>query len=237
MGLAKSVLSRMFMAAFNLNEKNILDAASMSAGGCFLDLGCDEGTWSMKIARRAGIQDVHGVEIVDERIAQAQAKGIKVTQADLNHNLPYDSNRFDLVHANQVIEHLHDVDTFVAEIFRVLKPGGRVIISTENGSSWHNIAAAIMGWQIFSLTNFSRLTGGVGNPIALHRGQAVAWGSWTHKIIFNYRGLCEFLQLHGFSDVKIKGAGYYPLPAFFGRLDPRHSHFITATGIKAPQQP
>ncbi len=57
---------------------------------------------------------------------------MRVSKSDLNGPLPFESNHFDLIHANQVIEHLHDVDTFMSEIFRVLAPGGMVIISTEN---------------------------------------------------------------------------------------------------------
>lgn len=52
-----------------------------------------------------------------------------------------------------MIEHVSNVDLFVSEVFRVLKKGGHAVISTENGSSWHNVFAAAMGWQIFSLTN------------------------------------------------------------------------------------
>jgi hypothetical protein len=53
--------------------------------------------------------------------------------------------------------------------------------------SW-NIFAAAMGWQIFSLTNVSAMSSGVGNPLALHHGHRRALASWTHKAIFNYRG-------------------------------------------------
>lgn len=118
-------------------------------------------------------------------------------------------------------------DRFASEIYRILKPGGSAIISTENGSSWHNIFASILGWQIFSLTNVSRLQAGIGNPLALLRNQPIEFSTWTHKVIFNYRGLKEFFLLHGFKEIQIKGAGYYPFPTQLAKLDPRHSHFIT----------
>jgi SAM-dependent methyltransferase len=157
----------------------------------------------------------------------AKSRGVQVAVADLDSQFPYDDQSFDLVHANQVIEHVSDVDHFLAETARILRVGGTAIISTENGSSWHNIFASTMGWQMFSLTNVSQLASGVGNPMALHRGDQRPLVSWKHKTIFNYRGLIEIIGLHGLTVVRTTGAGYYPLPAVLGRVDPRHSHFIT----------
>lgn len=142
-----------------------------------------------------------------------RARGIEVHECDLKVILPFADQTFDLVHANQVIEHVPDVDLFISEIFRVLKPGGRAIISTENGSSWHNIGAAVLGWQIFSLTNVSNRAAGLGNPLSLMRGGAVPFASWTHEVIFNYRGLTEFLTVHGFGRAREAiGLGERALP-------------------------
>ena len=102
----------------------------------------------------------------------------------------------------------------------------------ENGSSWVNIGAAILGWQIFSLTNVSTKRLGIGNPFALHRGEPGALVSWTHKTIFNFRRLKELCGAHGFTGIRLLGAGYFPFPALVGRLDPWHAHFITVTAAK-----
>jgi SAM-dependent methyltransferase len=178
---------------------------------------------------------VHGVEIVPEAAEEAERKGVRVWRLDANlplHGVPDDS--FDTVHSNQVIEHVSDVDTFVSEIYRILKPGGYAVVSTENGSSWHNVAAAALGWQIFSSTNISGRVAGLGNPFALQRGRDAFSPAWRHKTIFNYRGLLEMFAVHGFRDLTIRGAGYFPFPARLGRLDVRHSAFITIGARKAP---
>jgi SAM-dependent methyltransferase len=188
--------------------------------------------WTLKLARGAQSQHVVGLEIVAERARIARSHGVQAVVGDLDSVFPFANESFDLVHANQVIEHLSNVDSYLSEIVRVLRRGGAAVISTENGSSWHNIFAATMGWQIFSLTNVSDRKRGIGNPLALHRGGSVDHVSWTHKTIFNYRGLLEILALHGMRVVRIMGAGYHPLPAGIGRFDVRHSHFITAKAVK-----
>lgn len=231
--LIKLFLVKLFDSAMLLNKGNILRCIPViSLDSKLLDLGCDDGEWAMRLASKAGVSNIYGVEIVAHRAEQARTHGIQVEIANLEEGVPFPKEMFDVVHANQVIEHVGDIDRFAQEIFRVLKPGGTAVISTENGSSWHNVFAAAMGWQMFSLTNFSGLTSGIGNPLALHRGEAVELKSWTHKTIFNYRGLKEFFQVHGFKNVKILGAGYYPFPSFFGLLDPRHAAFITLVAEK-----
>lgn len=209
-----------------MNRNNILSLIETKSQGLLLDLGCDEGSWTIKLAHKMQTDKIFGVEIVRERGEMAAARNIAVSFADLAGTLPYNDGAFDVIHANQVIEHVSDIDHFMAEIHRLLKVGGVAVLSTENGSSWHNIFAAILGWQIFSLTNLSAKKLGIGNPLAIHRGKADHMKSWTHKVIFNYRGLVEFCEAHGFIVEKITGAGYYPLPSVIGKWDPRHAHFL-----------
>jgi ubiquinone/menaquinone biosynthesis C-methylase UbiE len=227
--MLKPFFTKLYEAASDLNRANIL-ALTLNAppGGRLLDLGCHDGEWSMALAGSAQAAEIHGVEIVADAADLAEKRGVRVLRLDLNHTLDsLPSDAFDLVHANQVIEHVTNVDTFVSEVYRLLRPGGYAVISTENGSSWHNVFAAIMGWQIFSLTNVSGKVAGLGNPCAIQRGNQPFSATWTHKTIFNYRGLIEMFEVHGFRDVTVKGAGYFPLPARLGTLDVRHSAFIT----------
>jgi len=240
---SKSLYSYLFDAADRLNRRNILGAITTFArtvkSQAILDIGCDDGRWTEKLVAAAAegnsaqrIIRVVGIEIFEKQAQLAETRGIQVYRADVSNGLPCESSSFDIVHANQVIEHLPQIDIFVSEILRVLKPNGLMIISSENASAWHNIFAAVMGWQIFSLTNVSDRVGALGNPFALHRGTDAFASSWTHKTIFNYQGFKELFEVHGFQDVTVMGAGYHPLPPIFGKLDPRHAHFITAIGRK-----
>jgi hypothetical protein len=120
-----------------------------------------------------------------------------------------------------VVEHLRDTDLLVSEVFRILRPRGYAVVSTENLASWHNIASLLFGWQPFSLTNVSHQSGGIGNPLALHRGEAFEWKSWEHLRVFAYRGLAELFAAHGFIVESIAGAGYFHFPPESGGL--RHA--------------
>lgn len=227
--MLKGFFTNMYAAAADLNRANIVALVSRAPEkGRLLDLGCDDGVWSMELARAAKAAEIHGVEIVPEAAEQAEQRGVRVARLDLNRPLDaLPSGAFDVIHANQVIEHVTNVDTFVSEVYRLLAPGGYAVVSTENGSSWHNVFAAVMGWQIFSLTNVSGKMAGLGNPCAIQRGNQPFSATWTHKTIFNYRGLIEMFEIHGFREITVKGAGYFPLPARLGTLDVRHSAFIT----------
>lgn len=223
----KQFLEKMYAGAVDLNHRNIFGLFEKNAQAHFLDLGCDDGVLTKKMAERIGAKDISGVEIVEERIRQAEDNGVKVKNFDLNGTFDFENESVDVIHANQVIEHLHNSDNFIGEVHRILKKGGYAIISTENASSWCNIFASIMGWQIFSLTNFSSKKQGIGNPFSLHRDGDVHLDSWNHIRIYNIRGLKEYFEAFDFKVEALRGAGYFPLPGWIGNIDKTHCHFMT----------
>jgi SAM-dependent methyltransferase len=221
----------LFAAAAQLNLDQIRHQLRTHAGGDrILDLGCWDGETASYYAPDG--LDIYGVELSLTAMKQANARGVRGMCCSLEDGLPVAGASFDLVSSNQVIEHLADTDTFLAESYRVLRPGGWVVVSTENMSSWHNIVALVFGWQAFSLTNVTQKRYGIGNPMALLRDAEPREKGWEHLRIFSFRGLRELLEAHGFVEVSVVGAGYYPLPSTIARFDPRHSAFITAVGRK-----
>lgn len=215
-------------SAYRKNSENILSMYENSSGDVkFLDLGCDNGKWTMKMAKKIGTKKVYGTEILEESANQAKKNGVEVSIGDLNKRLPYRDEMFDVVHANQVIEHLNDTDMFLDEIYRILKPGGYAVISTENLASWHNIGALILGFMPFSLTNISSKKAAIGNPLAPHAGkEATIASSWQHMRIFTIYGLKELSREVGFIVERVLASGYYPLGSWFSKIDPNHSHFL-----------
>jgi SAM-dependent methyltransferase len=226
-------MQSLYMNAHALCSKHTLAFLDANPSARFLDLGCYDGDWTKVMAGKIGTRDMYGLEILPEPAAKARAAGIQVKQEDLEKKWPYPGGHFDVVHSSFVIEHMNSIDHFVSELFRVVKPGGYCITTTENGSSWHNIIAAVMGWQTFSSSCCSTKVKGLGNPFALHRGGGESPASMTHKVIFNYLGFKEIFQVHGFKRVSLHGSGYYPLPACVGDWDQRHAHFLVLKAWKS----
>lgn len=195
------------------------------------DLGAGDGEVTRLVANHVNPKSISVVEIDPANAARLRDKGFTVYSGDLNSRLGLDVS-FDVVIANQVIEHLYDTDLFLSEVFRITRPGGAAVISTENLASWHNVLSLLFGWQPFSLTNVSGIASGIGNPFALHAGEDGACFEMQHHRLFTARALRELMVAHGFVDVRVAGSGYYPLPPQFGRIDPNHAHFITAIGSR-----
>ena len=231
----RAAAERAFDAAMRHNHANIIRMLDTESGDRLIDLGCDDGARTLQFAAATQATDIHGVETQPDRARLARARGIHVWLGDLDDPLPYDDQAFDIVCSNQVIEHVRDTDHFVTETRRVLAPGGYTVVSTENLASWHNIAALVLGWQPFSLSNVSAATLSMGNPIGIHRGESERRGSsWQHQRVFAHRGLVELYEAHGFVVESVLGAGYYPLPTYVATHDPRHGAFL-ALKARLPQ--
>jgi SAM-dependent methyltransferase len=210
----------------------ILAVVAAARPTSLLDLGCHDGAWTRRLADAAGARlgRVCGVEVVPAAAEAARGRGVEVEVGDLNDPLAYADASFDLVHANQVIEHVADLDRFVSELRRVLVPGGLAVVCTENLASWHYVAALVAGFMPFSLTNVSE-RGALGNPLALGGERNVAFEpSWAHTRVLTAVGLAHLFELH---DLRIRqrfGSGYHPLPPWAARRvaprDVRHAAFI-----------
>ena len=193
-----------------------------------LDLGCHGGEFTSELAAAARAITVEGVELLDEHATRARERGVVVTQADLNGPIPLADESFDLVHANQVIEHLRGTDLFLRETKRLLKPGAIAIISTNNLASWHNVGSLALGYQPFP--NHVSDETHVGNPLHFRSGVAHEDAGQTHLRIFTGRALDELAEYHGLEVVESGVSGYYPFTGRLARraaeLNPSHAAFL-----------
>ncbi|WP_240519309.1 class I SAM-dependent methyltransferase [Amycolatopsis antarctica] len=101
------------------------------AGATVLEAGCGEGYGAGLIATRAArVLALDYDRPTAEHVARGYP-GIGVAQANLAY-LPLGTSTVDVVANLQVIEHLWDQDCFLAECLRVLRPGGRLLVTTPN---------------------------------------------------------------------------------------------------------
>lgn len=94
-----------------------------------LDIGCRTG--ALTRAYLAG-NEVVGIDVDRESLAEAARLGIETHWADADEPLPFASESFDVVVAGEVLEHLREPARLVAEILRVLRPGGTLVGSVPN---------------------------------------------------------------------------------------------------------
>jgi len=94
-----------------------------------LDLGCRDGALTQEYA--AG-NEVVGVDADREALAAAERLGIETHWADLDQPLDFPDASFDVVVAGELLEHLRDPRRTVAEVYRVLRPGGTFVASVPN---------------------------------------------------------------------------------------------------------
>lgn len=229
--MLKSYLTNVWTDSAILNNQILKSLVKPQKKAKILDLGCGTGELIVERVTAINKPEIYAVEIDETHFKEIKKMGIKVIKTDIEKGLPYKNNYFDIISANQIIEHLVNVDLFMEEIYRVLKPHGYVILSTENLSSWHNLFALFLGWQAFSQHISTKKN--IGNPLKLNL--AVGGESYDcHIKIFTPRGLQELTQMNKLKIEKLYGAGYYPfrgiLSRLLSKLDPTHSAFI---GIKA----
>lgn len=227
-GGAGSYPSRVFAATEELNRRELLATLPAGRGGHLLDIGTHTGEFTLRMAQRLGAERVSGVELIPAHAAVARERGIDVAEADIDEGLPYGDASFDVVTANQVLEHVRRTDRFLAEIRRVLRPGGLACISTNNAASWHNVVSLALGYQPPPMHVSDEVI--VGNPLNPEAGAKHEDLGRTHLRIFTGRALAELAQHHGLEPIVERTVGYYPLPPrparFAVRRDPRHGAFL-----------
>lgn len=223
-------LYKIYRQTEQANKSEILGLVEPRPGGRLLDCGCGNGEFTASVVRRAQASEAYGIECVQQRIKEAIGRGIIVTKADLNEPLPYEDRFFDVVHANQIIEHLFNTDLFLKEIRRVLRPNGYAIVSTNNLASWHNVFSLALGMQPTPLHISNEAI--VGNAFDPLRGTRHPSQGDSHLRIFSFQGLRELCQYHGLGVERLESAGYYPLPPNLARLmcklDATHGAFLIA---------
>jgi len=118
--------------------------ARIGAGERILDIGCRDGTLTQ---RYLDGNDVVGIDIDAEALARAEAQhGIVGHQVNLNNApIPAADESFDVVVAGEVLEHLQFPTAVVAEIRRVLRPGGRFLGSVPNAFRLRNRLTFLLG--------------------------------------------------------------------------------------------
>ncbi len=165
--------------------------AEISPSAKLLDAGCGDG-WPNGVWLTEHATDYTGVDISEAGIANATQAGLNVQLIEDASELPFPDNTFDVVVCVEVMEHLFAPLDAAREMWRVLKPGGKLIATVPNIAYWRRRAdMAVLGrW----------------NPVGDLRSTKEPWRD-PHIRFFAKRNFAAMLQADGFDPVRVGGHG------------------------------
>jgi 2-polyprenyl-6-hydroxyphenyl methylase/3-demethylubiquinone-9 3-methyltransferase len=119
-----------------------------------LDLGCAGGFMAEAIAEAGGI--VTGIDPAEQAIEAAWERSRQTGQeirydVGVGESLPYETASFDLVVCVDVLEHVSDLNKVLAEVSRVLRPGGLFLFDTINRNPLATLAAITIAENVLGL--------------------------------------------------------------------------------------
>jgi ubiquinone/menaquinone biosynthesis C-methylase UbiE len=170
-------------------------------GQLILDAGCGPGTYGIILAQLGN--KISGIEISPDAVQVANERATKkganflARVGDLE-KLPFKDNSFDICFCGWVLHHFPDMNIAVAELNRVLKPGGKIALAEPNESS--------------TVMRFSRFI----EDLPIIRGWVLRAGWDTpNRTIHRHSDYIKVLERHGFTDIKVSSCypgGLSPLP-------------------------
>ena len=161
--------------------------AGVRSGERVLDVGCGDGAFALAL-QEAGAH-VAAVDVAQEAVSRAQRRGVAAVKVDEGVPLPFEDGEFDAVWAGETIEHVVDVVAWLGELRRVLRFGGRLLLTTP----YHGRMATI-------------LLGLRGRAFDEHFDPRA-----DHLRFYSARTLRALLRDAGFADIEISRAGGPPL--------------------------
>jgi 2-polyprenyl-3-methyl-5-hydroxy-6-metoxy-1,4-benzoquinol methylase len=177
-----------------------------------LDVGCAQGTLALMLAERG--HRVTAVDLRPEFLAYAQSRHSQGDVRFLVANVLEDEipGSYDLVFANQIVEHVVYPDRLMQRLKRKLKPGGRVVVTTPNGDYVKN-----------SLPSFKQL----GDPKDWEHLQFTADGD-GHFYAYRRQELVDVLVAAGLKDVQ---PAFFESPLISGHRKVRYTHGFVPVGL------
>ncbi|HEX7050670.1 MAG TPA: class I SAM-dependent methyltransferase [Longimicrobiales bacterium] len=177
----------------------VIGAKYIPSGASVVDVGCGTGMFLKYALERDPSLTVFGIDLSGEAVEITRSKGIPAARMDLLAGERPDE-RFDVVTAFEVIEHIGDAEAFLAALGSICKPDGLILISIPNtGFVLHRIRLAVLGR--FPVTN-----------IMLHMKEHLRF--WT------VRDFRDWARHYGYDVLRVEAQRTPVSPRLLGRFFP-----------------
>jgi len=112
-----------------------------------IEVGCGDGSFTLDLARYSSC--VTGIDISAGQIEEniRRFPGIGFRQHDVSERFPFADGEFEAVWCSEVLEHLFDPAFALREMHRILRPGGRLLVTVPYHGGLKNVLIALFKWD------------------------------------------------------------------------------------------
>lgn len=169
-----------FESTDRMDHKGIVKYSQIKKSDNVLEIGCGMGELLSKLPAKKK----YGIESNQFAVDYCKKRKLTVKKHDNVYKLPYRDKFFDVIILNEVIEHIPNPKRALIEINRILKNGGKLIMTTPNKNILVNNLAESHCSEM-SYKELSNLVNGSGYEIMIHKVRGInVWDYLGRKIIF-----------------------------------------------------
>jgi SAM-dependent methyltransferase len=133
--------------ASNFRRWMAAELKGLPANAPILEVGCGDGSFTKELVKYS--PDVTAIDISGTQIAENTIRfpGITFRQHDVSEPFPFADGAFEAIWCSEVLEHLFDPAFALREMYRIMKPGGRLLVTVPYHGRFKNILIALFKWN------------------------------------------------------------------------------------------
>lgn len=137
------------LSDFNLKWPKLKKFISLDKKMIIVDFGCGNGKIIQEMKKINSLAEYIGLDVSAAALkaASVNSPDCKFYKIEDGGSLPLKNNSADLIFASEVVEHIYDTENAFSEITRILKPGGKLLLTTPYHGLIKNILIAIFAFD------------------------------------------------------------------------------------------
>lgn len=138
-----------YLGDFGLKWPKLKKFIPLGKGIAIIDFGCGNGLIIQEMKKINPQAEYIGLDVSETALKSAAAilPECKFYKIEDGEKLSIGNNAIDLVFSSEVIEHIYDVENAISEIYRILKPGGKLLLTTPYHGLIKNLLIAFFSFD------------------------------------------------------------------------------------------